>query len=355
MFFGLIIFFMSSFLTYLAISSLLASGKLSRLNDVPDDRKIHLDVTPKYGGVSIAFALTMSTSLILYNTIYDIDIINIFIPLIFSTGIIFIGGLMDDFVDVSPMTKLIIQFTASLILIFNGLKFELSGLLPFLNSLPFLDEIFSIFLLILFANAFNLIDGVVGLAGSLALIISITIYCLYAFFSIDNIYLFSILALSGSLVVFIYYNFFPAKIFLGDSGSQLIGWILATNLLTFQLNPNISSYDNLILSPLIILSIPVFDVFSVIVKRLYLTRGSIKSVVKADRVHIHHTILEVCKSENLCVIYLVCFQIIISIIASVSLLNNCLLTGTLIVFLLNLVLRVGFDLKSTTIIDAHVK
>ena len=173
MLFGLIIFLLSSLLTYLAISSLLVSGKFTSLNDIPNERKIHLTTIPKYGGISIVFALTMSTSLILYNTIYDIDIINVFLPLIFSTGIIFIGGLMDDFVDVSPMTKLIIQFIASFVLVMNGLKFESINFIPFLDYILLLDEIFTIFLLILFANAFNLIDGVDGLAGCLALIISL--------------------------------------------------------------------------------------------------------------------------------------------------------------------------------------
>ena len=346
MFFGLIIFLLSSLLTYLAISSLLVSGKFSSLNDIPNERKIHSDTIPKYGGISIVFALTMSTSFILYNTIYDIDIINIFLPLIFSTGIIFIGGLMDDFVDVSPMTKLIIQFIASLVLVMNGLKFEFINFTLFLDRILLLDEIFTIFLLILFANAFNLIDGVDGLAGCLALIISLVIFFLYIYFSIPDIYLFSILALAGSLVVFIYYNWTPAKIFLGDSGSQLIGWILATNLLTFQLDYNISLVDNLVLFSLIIFSIPVFDVFSVVARRLHLSNYSIKSIVKADRVHIHHVILNVCKSKYLCVLYLAGLQIIISLIGVICLLNNCLLTGTIIVFLLNLILRIGFDLKN---------
>ena len=66
MLFGLIIFSLSSLLTYLAINSLLVSGKFSSLNDIPNDRKIHLYITPKYGGISIAFALMMSTSLIIY-------------------------------------------------------------------------------------------------------------------------------------------------------------------------------------------------------------------------------------------------------------------------------------------------
>jgi len=346
MFFGLIIFLLSSLLTYLAISSLLVSGKFSSLNDIPNERKIHSATIPKYGGISIVFALTMSTSFILYNTIYDIDIINIFLPLIFSTGIIFIGGLMDDFVDVSPMTKLIIQFIASLVLVMNGLKFEFINFTLFLDRILLLDEIFTIFLLILFANAFNLIDGVDGLAGCLALIISLVIFFLYIYFSIPDIYLFSILALAGSLVVFIYYNWTPAKIFLGDSGSQLIGWILATNLLTFQLDYNISLVDNLVLFSLIIFSIPVFDVFSVVARRLHLSNYSIKSIVKADRVHIHHVILNVCKSKYLCVLYLAGLQIIISLIGVICLLNNCLLTGTIIVFLLNLILRIGFDLKN---------
>ena len=346
MFFGLIIFLLSSLLTYLAISSLLVSGKFSSLNDIPNERKIHLVTIPKYGGISIVFALTMSTSLILYNTIYDIDIINIFLPLIFSTGIIFIGGLMDDFVDVSPMIKLTIQFIASCILVLNGLQFELNGLFSFLDKWLFFNEMLSIFLLILFANAFNLIDGVDGLAGSITFVISITIFYLYIHFTIADIYIYSILALAGSLFIFIYYNWAPAKIFLGDSGSQLIGWILATNLLTFQLDYNISSIDNLILFPLIILSIPVFDVFSVIIKRLHLSSYSIKSIVKADRIHIHHIILNVCKSKYLCVVYLAGLQIIISLIGIFCLLNNCLLTGSIIVFLLNLILRIGFDLKN---------
>ena len=95
--------------------------------------------------------------------------------------------------------------------------------------------------------------------------------------------------------------------------------------------------------------------FSVIAKRLYSSRGSIKSIVKADRIHIHHVIFAVCESESLCVFYLTCFQIVVSTIGVVSLLNNCLLTGSLIVFLLNLVLRVGFDLKNSAIIDTDVK
>ena len=275
-------------ITFLAIPVIITVAEQKKLFDIPDERKVHQSPIPSLGGLGI-FAGFMLACLIAipYTTASD------FQYFFAAAFVIFFLGLKDDILVISPIKKFIGQVLAAFLIIYKG-NIQIKSMYGFMG-IHELPEMFSLLLtyltVIVIINSFNLIDGIDGLAGSLGLMAA-TIFGFY--FLQVNMLAYSILAfaLAGSLMAFLIFNFQPAKIFMGDTGSLLIGLVNAILVVKFisVANQPDTSYP-VIASPAIsvaILVIPLMDTLRVFAIRTFHRR----SPFSPDRNHIHHLLLD---------------------------------------------------------------
>lgn len=275
-------------ITFLAIPVIIKVSEVKMLFDVPDARKIHVTPIPSLGGLGIfaGFVITCLLTIPFFNA----PEFQFFIA---AALVIFFLGIKDDILIISPLKKFIGQVLAAFLIIYKG-GVQIKSMHGFLgvNELP---EIFSLiltyFTVIVVINSFNLIDGVDGLAGMLGCMAT-TILGLY-FLKIDVIpYACLSFAIAGSLAAFLIFNYNPAKIFMGDTGSLLIGLISAILVIKF-INVSTSPLVSMPLesSPAIgfaILMIPLLDTLRVFAIRIIHRR----SPFSPDRNHVHHLLLD---------------------------------------------------------------
>ncbi|HKR07102.1 MAG TPA: MraY family glycosyltransferase [Bacteroidia bacterium] len=282
--------------------------KKYHLFDKPDDRKHHIASTPSMGGLSIVAGIFIS--FFIFSAGDD------FLKLKFIFGasmLLFFTGIFDDLLNMRPQKKIVMQVIAGILVIAGGTRLtNLYGLMGIYDIPLWFQYPITLLLIILFTNAFNFIDGIDGLAGSIGLISTVIFgYLFFKYGQID----FALLCfcLTGSLVGFLFYNFHPAKVFMGDTGSLVIGFLLicfAVNLLNLN---NVSPHDVLAISPsfvFAVLFIPVYDIARVSLIRI-LNR---ESIFKADRNHIHHMILRHGFGHGLASLMLAAFNIFIIVL-----------------------------------------
>ncbi len=255
------------------------------LLDKPDKRKIHSISTPSLGGIAIFIGVLLA--LLLSVSFADLATEKYFIG---GTILIFFLGVRDDLSSLLAQHKLVVQiFSAFLVVYLGGVKIEgLNGLFG-IYSFPWMfNEIFTVFVIVVMTNAFNLIDGIDGLAGSVALIISTFLgWASYqSGYLIDSTIAF---AIAGASFSFLLYNWYPSKVFMGDTGSMVFGFMLTTLMVKFLATPIPPS---VILSPvatsLALFILPVYDTLRVFLIRFFTGRHPLSP----DRNHIHHVLLK---------------------------------------------------------------
>ena len=288
----LILSFLTAFtLTYFAIPSIISIANKKRLFDEPNERSSHTVKTPSLGGIGIfagaIFAIVLWTPFGNFGNLQYI---------LCAFIIIFLIGAKDDIDPVSPSKKIIAQILAASILVFKS-DIQLSGfygLFNLSNEFPqWFYVILSVFTILVITNAFNLIDGINGLAGSIGVLIAGTLGIWY--FMIQRIE-FAIVAFTimGAVIAFLKYNFTPAKIFMGDTGSLLIGLVSSILIIKFiDLNYNLEPGHpyKFFATPAVaigIMIIPLFDTIRVFTTRII--RG--QSPFHPDRRHIHHLLID---------------------------------------------------------------
>jgi UDP-GlcNAc:undecaprenyl-phosphate/decaprenyl-phosphate GlcNAc-1-phosphate transferase len=251
--------------------------------------KIHSDFVPSMGGVAILTGASLSLLMILPFQQW-ITLKYFFI----STFLMFLIGLRDDVLALSPRQKLFSQFLPVIVLVFldNVILVSLYGFVDDVNfSLP-VAYLISVFTVIIITNAYNLIDGIDGLAGTIGFL-SLFFFGLW-FYAADQPYL-SLVALcfAGSLIAFLFFNWQPSRIFMGDTGALTIGLILSylsvrfINL-NFQLpESHMAKFNASISTTVCIMIVPIFDTFRIIILRL----KNKQSPFHADRNHLHHRLL----------------------------------------------------------------
>ena len=277
----------SFFITLKAIPAIIKVSKLKGLVDAPDgERKLHKKIVPTLGGVGMFAGFMIS---------YGVWI-GFYLPpylpaLMAAVTILFFVGIKDDILVIAPLKKLAGQVIAAGIIVFVGGIYlpGLDGLLGIQNFPPLTGKLFSVFAIIIIINSYNLIDGVDGLAGMVSIVGA---YIFGLWFLWGGFYAEAILsfALAGALVGFMYHNFEPARIFMGDTGSLIIGFIIAVaGFRLVQLNPVTPGLmlDAPVIFIFSVMIIPMFDTMRVIVIRL--SKGS--SPLKADANHLHHFLL----------------------------------------------------------------
>jgi len=278
----------SFIVAFTSIPVVIKIADAKKLFDLPDERKIHFIPIPSLGGVGIFAAMMLSVSTLVYFP--ETPGLQYFLG---AAVIIFFLGLKDDILLISPMKKFAGQLIAAFLLVYPG-HFQLTSLHGFLGLTalnPVFSMLFSYTTILVVMNAFNLIDGVDGLAGTLGLVSTLFFGVVFA---IENDFAYAILAFSmaASLLAFLLYNYSPAKVFMGDTGSLLLGLVNAVLVIRFI---NTASLPGTVLqfsaAPAIgfaALFVPLMDTLRVTVLRVY--QGH--SPFDPDVNHIHHLLMK---------------------------------------------------------------
>lgn len=308
-------FLTSFFVVLLATPSLIKVAKLKHLVDEPsEDRKLHTRSVPTIGGITIFGGILFSYALWFPDGFSHIDhaLIN-FKTVIASLILLFFVGVKDDIIGTAPMKKLAAHFIVGfIIVIMADIKIESMHGIFRVNELDLWQSyILSICTYIVIVNAYNLIDGLDGLAGGIGLISSLSFGVLFAYSENIPLALLSFV-LSGALLGFLIFNFSPARIFMGDSGSLIIGAIISILVInainiSFVKLPEIIKEVNLPVLVISILVYPLTDTIRAFTLRAF--KGI--SPFTADKNHIHHKFIGIGFSHKKTVISLYFYNLII--------------------------------------------
>ena len=267
--------------------------------DIPkDERRMHKKTMPKFGGPAVILGFLVSVIYLIIvmsmeNTInlfgeeeYGKKLLGMFLGIL----VISITCIIDDIKTIKPIYKLLGQTIAAIIAVAFGVRIDDVNV-PFLDTTTQFGEIFSMILTIIWimgiTNAINLIDGLDGLASGISVISAISLLVIFVLNGSPMIAIILITALAGALVGFLPFNFSPAKTFIGDTGSNFLGFSLSIiSILGVAKTYTVA----VIVLPLIVLGLPIFDTLWAIIRRL-IKGKSIKAIFKADKGHLHHRIV----------------------------------------------------------------
>lgn len=245
--------------------------------DIPNQRKVHNEPMPRLGGLAVYLGF-MVTALLF------VEITDPVVGLLLGGTIILLLGVADDVWGISPKIKLLGQVFAALVAIAFGIQIQsLSNPFDGLIFLGALSVPITVFWVVGITNAVNLIDGLDGLASGISAIALFT-FSYIAFINEQPVVSLLALLLASCTMGFLRYNFYPAKVFLGDSGSMFLGFNIAC-LAVFGLLKGVTLTT--LLTPLIILAVPICDTFFAIVRR----KWKHQPIFKADKKHFHHRLL----------------------------------------------------------------
>ena len=245
--------------------------------DKPDARKVHKGTIPRLGGLAIFLGYVGS---VLFNVPHDHSVFG----LMLGTVILVLVGIWDDIKQIEAKTKLMGQIIAAAVLVAYGIRVDFIEL-PFIGMiyLKFWSVPLTIFWIVGFTNIVNLIDGLDGLAAGISFIACIALAVMTL--QLGQVELACIaLALAGATVGFLRYNFNPAKIFMGDTGSMLLGYTLAAISVMGTVK---TAAAIALVVPAIVLGLPILDTLFAIVRR----KISGRPIFKPDKGHVHHRLL----------------------------------------------------------------
>jgi UDP-GlcNAc:undecaprenyl-phosphate GlcNAc-1-phosphate transferase len=323
----------------------------ARVFDWPSERKIHKKPVPLLGGVPIflSFNLMVILGIVLHHVSLREPLVASWESFLVCQLIILGLGILDDIVRVQPGVKLLFQMLVGLLIVLLGFGLKVitnpfSGKIIELGVFAFPVTIFWV---VLITNALNLVDGLDGLAGGTAIIACMTIFGISVYSQNAGIAFVSLI-LAGSILGFLRSNFYPAKIFLGDSGSLLLGFLLS--VLSIR-GSSKGATVVAVLAPTLALGLPIMETLLSMIRRVlrsihlidYPTRGGqvraifIRSfsIFKADKDHIHHRLIKLGFSQRKAVmtLYFVCIALSSVAFFSVAIqnLNHVALLGVIVI------------------------
>ncbi len=351
--------FLAFIITYFAIPVIIQIAKSKKLFDEPDERKVHKAVIPTLGGLGIFAGFIVATLM----GAPDSPELKYFAAAVI---VIFFLGLKDDILVLSANKKFIGQLIAAGIIMHFG-NIYLNNMHGFLgiNEIPYYASVFlTIFAIIVITNAFNLIDGIDGLAGSLGFITTL-VFGIYFYFANELTYAVIAISLSTATLAFLIYNFSPAKIFMGDTGSLILGIINSILVIKFvNVAGSGSEAFSMHASPALgfaVLIVPLFDTLRVFGLRILDRR----SPFSPDRIHVHHYLLDLGFSHKKITLSLVATTILFIVTAfTLRNLNCTIIIGVLLAMATSLIglvyvrrqkLKAGYEMEpqQNTIITTH--
>lgn len=319
----LLIYFLFSFVaTLVAIPQTLKVFKGKKLFDAPGGRKLHKECTPSMGGVGIFFGfIIIAVTVVMDTNLKGVNYLWCAMLLLFFTG------LKDDLIPMKSLNKFVIQIlSASLVVGMTDISVNslyTMGEGVYVEVFPqWFSFFFSVFFIVAFTNAYNMIDGIDGLAGSLAAFL-LTVFSIWFVLNSFWVEAFLTVCMLGAIFGFLSYNWCPAKIFMGDTGSLIVGFFCAIIMIIF-LNKNeivlpsegfkIPNAVGLIATLFIY---PIFDVMRIFAIRLKAKR----SPFSPDKLHIHLLLSRLGLKH---------YQIVISILAYTLVIGVCYVGLTLL-------------------------
>ena len=266
--------------------------------DVPkDERRMHKNAMPKFGGPAVIFGFLISIIylIIVMNIEHTIDLFGEngygrkLIGMLLGIIVIAITCICDDIKPIKPIAKLSGQLLAAAIAVYFGIIID-DITIPFLTT-EIAQDIFNIILtvgwIVGITNAINLSDGLDGLSSGISAISSISLLVIFVLNGSPLIAVILITALSGAILGFLPFNFSPAKTFIGDTGSNFIGYAISIiSILGVAKTYTMA----VIVLPLIVLGLPILDTLWAIIRRL-IKGKSLKAIFQADRGHVHHRVI----------------------------------------------------------------
>lgn len=340
-------------------------AKKKRLFDLPDKRKKHNQPIPRLGGITftpvILLVAMFSIFLRFRLDIWDEEFFFYRIPeillLVCGLLVIYLLGAKDDLVGVSFKKKFVIQFLASLCIVGSGVYIDnLYGLLGIHEIPMFIGIPISIGLIMFTTNAINLIDGADGLASGISLV-ALVMYGIL--FGVYGMWTYACIAfiMIGLLMPFFYYNFFhpTRKIFMGDTGSLTLGYMLSFMILRLvKYPPSVEVVPTgLLLLVLVALFIPLFDALKVMFVRISIGKGPFSP----DRNHIHHKLMDLGLSKRKTVFIVVITGIFLIISNSILLsyldCNIVLFIDLGLGFLINILIYKRIKQMNATLVDSQ--
>lgn len=331
-------------ITYLVMPVIIKYTLKKNYVDVPGYRKIHKKITPSMGGVAIFLGFCVAV-FIWIELLSSRDFKFIFASLF----VIFFIGMRDDLVPMKPILKLLGQALAiTIAVVFLNIRFDsLHGLFG-IHEIPVpISYVVTIFTMIIITNSFNLIDGIDGLAGTVA---SISLLMLGGWLLLvgDENYAILAFAMLGSILAFLSFNWHPSQVFMGDTGALVIGMMLSI-LTVHVLNLNNQLVEETqfrlaapLASAISFIYIPLLDTSRIIIIRL--SKG--KSPMSPDKSHIHHTMVRLGLTHRQTCLWLGALQLLLT--ASVVLLNpfgDLILVPTIIVISITFSLTLDFFVR----------
>lgn len=292
--------FLLAFITAYVITpyTIRLSRKIGALDAPVEKRKIHSGAMPRLGGLAIIAGFAISTIYLLIvmsiegtlgfadlNT-YGSKIIGFFLGALILCVFCFI----DDYKGIPAYIKLLGQLISALIVVLFGLRMDPIVISHFNTTIngDLILSIITVIWIIGITNAVNLIDGLDGLSAGIGVISCFSLLMIFALNGSPLISILFITTLAGSLVGFLPFNFNPAKTFMGDTGSNFLGFALSI----ISIIGTAKTYTLLVLiAPLFVFAIPLLDTSLAIVRRIIKTK-SIKGIFKADSEHLHHKIMK---------------------------------------------------------------
>jgi len=326
----LIVFLIAGLSSFLLTYPLKKLAFTFNVVDLPNARKIHKHQTARLGGLAIFISFTLS--LLYLRPVYEH-----MLEIILGAVVIVVTGLLDDRFTLRPVVKLSGQLIASSFLISSGLIIERITL-PIVGvvDLGFASVLITVLWVVGITNAINLIDGLDGLATGVTTIAFISMFIM-ALIDGQIVATYLCVILIGANLGFLYHNFYPASIYMGDTGSNFLGYMIAV-VSMLGLFKNITLFSFII--PVIVLAVPIFDMLFAILRRLYHQEG----IMMPDRKHIHYQLLDAGYSHQRTVLIIYTFSALfgcLAILFSYAPLTLSLLITVLVLMLLHLLAEVA--------------
>ncbi|MGE5429945.1 MAG: glycosyltransferase family 4 protein [Syntrophomonadaceae bacterium] len=269
--------------------------------DLPGNRRIHTAIIPRMGGLLVY----LSAALTVVFLSDELDSIRL---LMVAANVILMVGFFDDILGLSYMVKIWGQFLACLLILIY-LNEQYAELIYFDIAIPHpLDYLILIAFIVGGINAINFMDGIDGLVSGFSVLTFSVILTLSVFYGFDLLILLSV-SLLGSLMGFLKYNRFPARIFLGDTGSLILGFFLITSSLLISVKMNKGVLD--LTFPAILLAVPLTDAIRVIITRILRK----KSPFLPDKMHLHHLLLEATGSQRAAVAIIGAYSVVLALVS----------------------------------------
>ena len=320
----IIIAFLLAFITaYVITPYTMRLAKKVGAIDMPSDRRINKRPMPRLGGIAVISGFVVSVIYLLTSMVIEggfglmehaTEIIGFFCGIAVLGVVCFI----DDCKDIHPLLKLLAQTISAIIVVACGINIENMDS-PVINNIiqahPWFSYILTVFWIVGITNAINLIDGLDGLSSGITLISCISLMIVFTINESPLLSIILITALAGAISGFLPYNFNPAKTFIGDVGSNFLGFSLAV----ISILGVAKTYTAIVIvAPIIVLGLPIFDTLFAIVRRIK-QRKSLKGVFMPDKGHLHHRLMARGYTQKEAVFILYGFSAILGVFAIVLL------------------------------------